>query len=183
MAFLYLDPLTDRRDPLGQAQLDAGRRRLCEAGPGIGIHEAFVAFDLQPKMASDARIARVVLEIERRPDTFGHIRDAAELAGLSPSRFRARFAAQMGLPFRRYRLWRRMALAMHSIAQGSDLTDAAFACGFSSSAHLSTSFKRMFGLSPSEIMALGAAIDTSQDQVGWTGRSVQRDGEAKRRTA
>ena len=40
MAFLYLDPLTDRRHPLGQAQFDSGRRRLLEAGPGIGINRS-----------------------------------------------------------------------------------------------------------------------------------------------
>lgn len=177
MVFLYLDPLSDRHHPLTQAQLDSGRRRLLEAGPRIGINEAFAGFGLQPKLPNDARIAKVILEVERRPDAFGRIKEAAELACLSPSRFRARFDAEVGLPFRRYRLWRRMALVMRSIAQGRDLTAAALEAGFSSSAHLSSSFKRMFGLSASEVMAMGVAIDTSEDLVVLPGHAAQRSSE------
>jgi AraC-like DNA-binding protein len=183
MAFLYLDPLTDRRHLPSQAQLDSGRRRLLEAGARIGITEAFAGFGLQPRLPSDARIAKVVLEVERRPDAFGRMREAAELACLSPSRFRARFDAEVGLPFRRYRMWRRMALVMRSIAQGRNLTAAALEAGFSSSAHLSSAFKRMFGLAASEIIALGVAIDTSEDQVVSRSHTAQRNRETELRTA
>jgi AraC-like DNA-binding protein len=99
-----------------------------------------------------------VREIERRPDAFGRAHDAAALACLSPSRFRARFDAELGLPFRRYRLWRRMAAVMRAVAAGATLTDAAHCAGFSSSAHLSTTFKRMFGLTASDLLASGVTI-------------------------
>lgn len=174
MAFLYLDPLTDRRHVPSPARLDDGRRRLLEAIPGVGILDAFAGFGLEPMPASDTRIAKVVLEVERRPEDFGRMRDAAELACLSPSRFRARFHAQLGLPFRRYRMWRRMALVMRSISHGNNLTTAAFEAGFSSSAHLSSSFKRMFGLSASELISLGVDLDLSEDQVVRPGSGVQR---------
>jgi len=175
MAFLYMDPLTDRRQPLTQGQLEAGRIQLQGKAQLIGIQEAFAGFGLQPKVPGDARIIRVVQEVERRPDAFGRIQEAAKLACLSPSRFRARFDAEVGLPFRRYRLWRRMALVMRAIAKGGNLTSAALEAGFSSSAHLSSSFKRMFGLSASEVIALGVAIDVSEDQVMNTGRAAQAD--------
>lgn len=165
MVFLYLDPLTDRHHPLSQAQLDCGRERLIDAGPEIGIGKAFAAFGLRARFPTDERIAKVVREIEKRPDVFGRLQEAAALACLSPSRFRARFDAEVGLPFRRYRLWRRMALVMRTIAEGGNLTDAAMAAGFSSSAHLSSSFKRMFGLSASDIIGLGVSIDVSEDHV------------------
>ena len=165
MVFLYLDPLTDRHHPLSQAQLDGGRRRLLETGQGIGISDAFAAFGLRARFPKDERIAKIVLEIEKRPDAFGRMREAADLASLSPSRFRARFDVEVGLPFRRYRMWRRMALVMRTIAAGGSLTDAALSAGFSSSAHLSSSFKRMFGLSASDIIALGLSIDVSEDHV------------------
>ncbi|MEI8305036.1 MAG: helix-turn-helix domain-containing protein [Burkholderiales bacterium] len=158
MAFLYLDPLTDRRHPLSEADLLRGRERLRLAGSGIGLEEAFAAFGLRPHTPRDARIARVVREIERRPDAFGRAHDAAALACLSPSRFRARFDAELGLPFRRYRLWRRMAAVMRAVAAGATLTDAAHCAGFSSSAHLSTTFKRMFGLTASDLLASGVTI-------------------------
>jgi AraC-like DNA-binding protein len=165
MAFLYMDPLTDRRQPLTQGQLEAGRIQLQVKAPHIGIQQAFACFGLEPRIPRDARIARVVQAVERRPDAFGRIQEAAKLACLSPSRFRARFDAEIGLPFRRYRLWRRMALVMRVIASGGSLTCAAQEAGFSSSAHLSSSFKQMFGLSASEVIALGVAIDVSEDRV------------------
>ncbi|WP_158219842.1 AraC family transcriptional regulator [Ideonella sp. A 288] len=165
MAFLYLDPLTDRRHPLSQNDLLSGRERLRLAGQRVGLDEAFAAFGLRPHRPRDARIARVVREIERRPDAFGRLQDAAALACLSPSRFRARFDAELGLPFRRYRLWRRMATVMRTVAVGGTLTDAAHAAGFSSSAHLSSTFKRMFGLTASDLLAFGVTIDVSEDEV------------------
>lgn len=171
MVFLYLDPLTDRQPPLSHAQLERGRQRLLATGPAIGIHDAFAAFGLAPRVPRDARIAKVVLAVEQEPDAFGRMRQAAELAHLSPSRFRARFRAEVGLPFRRYRMWRRMALVMRSLVEGGDLTTAALAAGFSSSAHLSAAFKQMFGLSASEILDLGVRLDTSQDRVAVHGLS------------
>jgi len=165
MAFLYLDPLTDRRHPLSLTELLRGRDRLLLAGPRIGLDEAFAAFGLRPHRPRDARIARVVREVERRPDDFGRLQEAAALACLSPSRFRARFDAELGLPFRRYRLWRRMAAVMRAVAAGGNLTEAAHAAGFSSSAHLSSTFKRMFGLTASDMLALGVTIDVSEDAV------------------
>jgi AraC-like DNA-binding protein len=165
MAFLYLDPLTDRRHPLSNAVLMRGRERLRLAAPQIGLDEAFAVFGLRPHGPQDVRIARVVREIERSPNAFGRLQDAAALACLSPSRFRARFDAEVGLPFRRYRLWRRMAAVMRTIAAGGSLTEAAHAAGFSSSAHLSSTFRRMFGLTASDLLALGVAIDVSEDKV------------------
>jgi AraC-like DNA-binding protein len=79
--------------------------------------------------------------------------------------FRARFEAELGLPFRRYRLWRRMAWVMRTVAAGGTLTEAAHTAGFSSSAHLSSTFKRLFGLTASDLLAWRVAIDVSEDQV------------------
>lgn len=174
MAFLYLDPLQDRRSPLTLPELLAGRARLRDAGPGVGIDAAFAAFGLDRRVPTDARIASVVLEIERRPEAFARLRDAAALAHLSPSRFRARFDREVGLPFRRYRMWRRMAAVMRALAGGGNLTDAALAAGFASSAHLSSAFKRVFGLSASSLLALGATIDLSGDDVLPAGRISAR---------
>jgi AraC-like DNA-binding protein len=179
MAFLYLDALMDRRQPLTQSRLEAGRVHLKATAQRIGIGDAFAAFGLQPEVPRDARIARVVQEVERRPDAFGRVQLAAELACLSTSRFRARFDAEVGLPFRRYRLWRRMALVMRAIAEGKSLTAAALEAGFSSSAHLSSSFKRMFGMSASEVIRLGVAIDVSEDRLSSTATAARGGSEGR----
>jgi AraC-like DNA-binding protein len=165
MAFLYLDPLTDRRHPLSGDELLRGREQLLRAPPPIGLDEAFAAFGLTARRPQDARIAKVVREIERHPASSGRLQDAAALACLSPSRFRTRFDAALGLPFRRYRLWRRMAAVMRAVAAGGNLTEAAHAAGFASSAHLSSAFRRMFGLTASGLLALGVTIDVSDDDV------------------
>jgi AraC-like DNA-binding protein len=165
MVFLYLDPIKDHSPSLSEQSLLEGRERLLRISERIGVNAAFDAFDLLPKTPKDSRISRVLFEIERSPHMFGSIQDAAALACLSPSRFRERFNAGVGIPFRRYRLWRRMALVMRGIAGGATLTDAAHAAGFSSSAHLSTAFKTMFGISPSDVLSLGVTIDLSEDKV------------------
>jgi len=165
MAFLYLDPLRDRCLSLKDQTLLQGREKIFGVSQEISINAAFDAFGLLPNRPKDSRISRVLSEIERSPNAFGRIQDAASLASLSPSRFRAKFDAEVGLPFRRYRLWRRMAMVMRNISAGVSLTDAALAAGFSSSAHLSTAFKAMFGLSPSDVLSLGVTIDVSEDKV------------------
>jgi AraC-like DNA-binding protein len=165
MAFLYLDPLGDGRFPIAQENLEMGRLRLIEQYASIGIQAAFEGFGLIERKPVDARIAKVVREIERQPHAFERLQDAAEMACLSPSRFRARFSKEVGLPFRRYRLWRRMASVMRSIAKGENLTTAALHAGFASSAHLSSAFKQMFGLTASDILAMGVSIYITEESV------------------
>ena len=80
MAFLYLDPLGDGRVPMSQDQLEQGRWRLIHAANAIDLHAAFAAFGLARTPPRDARIAKVVLEIERRPHEFHRLQDAAALA-------------------------------------------------------------------------------------------------------
>ncbi len=163
MAFLYLDPLGDGRVPISLENLEAGRLRLIEQCASIGIQAAFEGFGLLERKPVDARIARVVREIDRQPHAFQSMQNAAEMACLSPSRFRARFSKEVGLPFRRYRLWRRMACVMRAISAGHNLTDAALQAGFASSAHLSSAFKQMFGLSASNVLAMGVSIDIAEE--------------------
>lgn len=72
---------------------------------------------------------------------------AAAVAGLSNGRARHLFVEHTGLPFRVYVLWLRLMKAVQVYAAGQSLTEAAHAAGFSDSAHLSRTFRRMFGIS------------------------------------
>jgi len=163
MAFLYCDPLGQGRSNVSQAQLLGGREQLLRETQAVGLQSAFEAFGLLNTGPADKRIAKVLLEIERRPDDFPSLQDAAAISCLSPSRFRARFVDELGLPYRRFRLWRRMAAAVRAVAKGSNLTEAAFQAGFSSAAHFSSTFKQMFGISASQVLAMGVRIDVSED--------------------
>jgi AraC family transcriptional regulator len=78
-----------------------------------------------------------------------HLEEIAR--GLSPGRFRHLFVAETGLPHRGYVLWLRLGRAVDVFAAGGSLTDAAHDAGFADSAHLSRTFRRMFGLAPSSL--------------------------------
>jgi AraC-like DNA-binding protein len=74
-------------------------------------------------------------------------------AGLSSSRFLHLFKEVTGVPLRRYRIWNRIGAAARAVAQGQSLTDAAHAAGFASSAHFSSAFRDMFGMTPTDLFA------------------------------
>ncbi|MBC7171928.1 MAG: helix-turn-helix transcriptional regulator, partial [Polyangiaceae bacterium] len=77
----------------------------------------------------------------------------AAKVGLSASRLRHVFAEEVGIPLRRYLLWRRLMAAAEVVREGRSLTNAAHHAGFTDSAHLTKAFRRMFGLAPSDAMA------------------------------
>jgi AraC-like DNA-binding protein len=80
------------------------------------------------------------------------IEDAAAMAYLSPSRFAHLFKQQVGLPFRRYMLWRKLIRAVLAVGRERTLAAAAHAADFADAAHLTRTFYRMFGLPPSVMM-------------------------------
>ena len=100
-----------------------------------------------PVQPLDPRIAKVIARVSARLDQNLSLRDVIDLAGLSPSRTRHLFVEQTGLSFRTYLLWLRLVRAVELFANGVSLTEAAHAAGFADSAHLSRTFRRMFGIS------------------------------------
>jgi AraC-like DNA-binding protein len=74
------------------------------------------------------------------------LRDILPLVGLSSGRTRHLFVEQTGLSFRTYLLWLRLDRAVQLFAEGASLTEAAHGAGFADSAHLSRTFRRMFGI-------------------------------------
>jgi AraC-like DNA-binding protein len=136
----------EKRDSLRLWSLDRWRTVL-----GVAVAET-----------ADPRAAAIARAMVRDPNLYLSLAEAAHAAALSPTRFHAVFRKQLGAPFRRYRLWRRMGLAMSILATGSNITEAAHQAGFSSSAHFSHQFLRMFGLPPSSLIALNPDIRCEQ---------------------
>lgn len=110
------------------------------------------------------------------------LEDLAREAGMSRFNFCRRFHKECGLPPMRW-LWNfRTILAAEFITLDPkwSLTDIAFSCGFTSSAHFSRSFKAMFQKSPSqfkkEIIAAQASgqarVSTNYDNVFSNNTSV-----------
>jgi AraC family transcriptional regulator len=98
--------------------------------------------------ALDPRIVRLLAWVAPRLEEAVSLGDAATFIGLSAGRARHLFVQQTGLSFRTYLLWLRLMRAVEIYAGRASLTEAAHAAGFADSAHLSRTFRRMFGISP-----------------------------------
>ena len=128
-----------RPSPAEAAEVITGVvRSLCEGPP--------------PMRQMDDRIARA-LAFMRSADARGLTQDdVAKQVFLSPSRFAHLFTQEVGLPFRRYLLWRKLSRSIDAFGRGGTLSAAAHAAGFADSAHLTRSFYQMFGIPPSVMM-------------------------------
>lgn len=99
----------------------------------------------------DPRVARAFKILNALPEPRLLAKELAARVGLSAGRFAHLFREQTGLPVRRYLLWLRLLRAINQLSRIVSLTDAAHEAGFADSAHLTRTFRRMFGITPSEI--------------------------------
>jgi AraC-like DNA-binding protein len=105
-----------------------------------------------PARRLDARVTTVLNAIRERDDLHISLERAAEKAFLSPSRFAHLFKEQVGLPFSRYMLWRKLTRAMVAISSERTISAAAHAADFADAAHLTRTFYQMVGMAPSVLM-------------------------------
>jgi AraC-like DNA-binding protein len=112
----------------------------CLSGDGMGSH------------LRDSRIDNAITLMRQLPDHKAPIHVVAEEVGLSESRLIHLFKEQVGIPIRRYLLWLRLVAAIEQALEGISLTTAAHNAGFADSAHLSRTFKQMFGITPSYLL-------------------------------
>jgi AraC-like DNA-binding protein len=75
----------------------------------------------------------------------------ARAVRLSPGRLMHAFTESIGIPLRPYLQWLKLQRAAAGIAFGLPLSDAAYRAGFSDAAHMSRTFRRMFGTPPSAL--------------------------------
>ena len=101
--------------------------------------------------APDLRVRKMIAWAAQQLDGAVSLSDAAAITGLSASRVRHLFVEQTGLPFKTYMLWLRLTRAVEVYAAGASLTQAAHDAGFADSAHLSRTFRRMFGVTPAAL--------------------------------
>lgn len=109
----------------------------------------------------DERIRQIIELICREPDRTFSYREMANLTGLSPSRFLHLFRECTGLPYRRFRLWKRMIAAFESMHTSDSLTRAALDAGFADSSHFSRRFRDTFGVNPAPVFRNVGRFDVS----------------------
>jgi AraC-like DNA-binding protein len=110
---------------------------------------------IEPAIATDERILRATLYIRSHLDADLTLDDVADVACLSPSRFRHLFVEETGMALRPYILWRRFLRVWDLLAGGASLSSAAHAAGFADAAHLTRTSRRMFGFPPSALQFNG----------------------------
>ncbi len=109
--------------------------------------EALVPRSMEPRMA------KVVNAIKSQPcDTQG-AEEFASLVDLSFSRFLHLFKNEVGTTFRRFRAWKRARSFLSYVNTELNLTDIALETGYPDSSHFSHSIRRVWGLTPKNIVA------------------------------
>lgn len=165
---VFIDPESDGGAALAAALTSpvrlfdaAARDALCAADPmalmtGGGdawIATAIAALGAPAPAARPSvhpRVRRVLKHLRALPsDADVSLESLAEIAELSPSRLMHAFTASIGIPLRPYLAWLRLQRAAGDIVRGEALSSAAASAGFSDAAHMSRTFRRMFGMAPS----------------------------------
>jgi AraC-like DNA-binding protein len=142
-------------------------------GPGPTLTRSRVETWLKERLLRERRLPKIHPRVNR---VLRHLRERlgpgedlsltklAGIAGLSESRLMHAFTESLGIALRPYILWLRLQHACRELSNGASVTEAAVRAGFSDAAHLSRTFRRMLGTTPSEIarrrkVAHGAAVE------------------------
>ncbi len=173
VAMIFIDPESREgqwlRDSLAERGTAVERERLAEHVPALlrfrddrpdAITAARIIRGVVGSLCSgpppleriDQRVEKVLETIRDRDLQQLPLEEAARIVFLSPSRFAHLFKDEVGLPFRRYMLWRKLSRAMEEFGRGSNLSESAHAAGFSDSAHLTHTWYQMFGSSPTTML-------------------------------
>ena len=100
---------------------------------------------VHPKVRRALRLLQTSSESERSLEAL------AEAVDLSPGRLMHVFTESIGIPLRPYLAWLKLQRAAGAIVAGQPLSSAAAAAGFVDAGHMTRTFRRMFGVSPSEL--------------------------------
>jgi AraC-like DNA-binding protein len=109
-------------------------------------------------MSLSPLIAGVVETIRSHPEESYPLAVLAARAGLSASRFKVRFKAEVGAAPHEFMLRVKTDAARKLLAQGKSATEVAFDLGFSSSQYFATVFKRFSEQTPSEFQKTGPVV-------------------------
>ncbi len=106
-----------------------------------------------PERALDARIKFAVERIRSQPCEQFFASECARVTGLSFSRFLHLFKAEVGMAFRTFCAWKRARALLPLVKTSCNLTQLAMHTGYPDSTHFSHSIRRIYGLTPRQILA------------------------------
>lgn len=109
--------------------------------------------DIQFSGSIDPRL-RKALAYVRTVDEKLTLEVVCNAVGISPSRLRALSHEQLGTPFSKIVLWRKVSIACQLLAAGASLSSAAAGSGFADQAHLTRTMKDTIGLTPGQTQTI-----------------------------
>jgi AraC-like DNA-binding protein len=129
--------------------------RIYESDPDKAVIENclddLLRCDGELNLVIDPRVQTAIDLIRDEPDYNFSQEYLADRADLSPSRFLHLFKQHTDVPYRRFRTWKRLFLAMDSLNAADNMTIAALDAGFSDATHFSHSFRETFGINPAYV--------------------------------
>lgn len=138
-----------------------GNQGACEPGDPTACFEVLdqviqiLSRNVAPLPAEDRRVTEVKSMLRQAVASNQAVpgpENLARMTDLSASRLIHLFKEKTGLTMRRYVLYIRVKQASRHISEGKSLSEAAEMAGFADPAHLSRTFRDMFGLKPSIIL-------------------------------
>ncbi|HEY6001571.1 MAG TPA: AraC family transcriptional regulator [Anaeromyxobacter sp.] len=153
-------------DLFRDADAERLRAMLSPEGSALSDPEGAVARALSlggepiaPPRGRHPGVRRVLRHLrEAPPETDASLAALAQIAGLSPGRFMHAFTESVGIPLRPYLRWLKLERASAALAAGASLGEATYGAGFADAAHMSRTFVRMFGVSPSEVQRRSQSV-------------------------
>lgn len=129
--------------------------RIYESDPDKAVIENclddLLRCDGELNLVIDPRVQAAIDLIRSEPDYNFSKEYLADRADLSPSRFLHLFKQHTDVPYRRFRTWKRLFLAMDSLNAADNMTIAALDAGFADAPHFSHSFRETFGINPAYV--------------------------------
>ncbi|MBU0992723.1 MAG: AraC family transcriptional regulator [Proteobacteria bacterium] len=116
-------------------------------------------FSEKTQLKYDTRVQKIIEKLRIELPERICIRELEKEVCISGDRLMRLFKEHTGLPLRRYLLWSRLLRSSSLLKQGYSLTDAAHESGFSDAAHMSRTFKKNFGFTPSFFFSKNEAVD------------------------
>jgi AraC-like DNA-binding protein len=166
VTLVFVDPESDAGERL-RATLKGSARRITfaerdrilrgeaaePAAGGTGWTDRIVhalGAEPTPRRRVHPRVRKLLRHLSGLPPTADiSLETLAAAAELSPGRLMHAFTESVGIPLRPYLGWLRLQRAAVAIVSGVPLSQAAAMAGFTDAAHMTRSFRAMFGTTPS----------------------------------
>ncbi|WP_225913414.1 helix-turn-helix domain-containing protein [Leptospira yasudae] len=114
----------------------------------------------------DPRIKQALKKISESIPENLPLEELTQSTGLSESRLMHLFKEEVGIPIRKYVQWLRIKTCVLSLAKGNSLTVASHEAGFADQAHMSRTFREMFGLKPSLFLKNSSSVQVIFCKIG-----------------